>query len=157
VIWLGAAFLLGLAAAGWWWLRRRLLIVTVHGPSMLPTYHDGERLLVRRQPGHQVRAGEVVVVDLSRAEAQRPLRTWTGVVMPGLAWEGPPERHSRVIKRAAAVAGDLAPAGVDGAGTAVPPGQLVLLGDNPAMSTDSRQYGFVPANRVLGVVVRPLH
>jgi signal peptidase I len=30
----------------------------------------------------------------------------------------------------------------------------VLLGDNPVRSNDSRQMGYFPAERVLGVVVR---
>jgi signal peptidase I len=33
---------------------------------------------------------------------------------------------------------------------------LVLLGDNPAASFDSRQAGFFPAERLLGAVVRRL-
>jgi len=39
----------------------------------------------------------------------------------------------------------------------VPPGKLVLLGDNPANSYDSRRAGYFPAERVLGVVVRRMH
>lgn len=148
MVWLAVASLLGLAGASGWWLRRRLLIVTVHGPSMLPTHRDGDRLLVRRRAGHQVRTGDVVVVDLRRFGDQPA---------PDL---GPVRSH--VVKRVAAVAGEPAPAGgpapasVDSARPVVPPGRLVLLGDNPAMSTDSRHYGFVPTGRVLGVVVRPL-
>jgi signal peptidase I len=42
------------------------------------------------------------------------------------------------------------------AGTPVPAGQLVLLGDNRAASTDSRHWGYAPVDRVLGVVVRRL-
>jgi type IV secretory pathway protease TraF len=41
------------------------------------------------------------------------------------------------------------------AGT-VPPGKLVVLGDNVARRFDSRQIGYVPADRLLGVVLRPL-
>jgi len=38
----------------------------------------------------------------------------------------------------------------------VPAGQLVLLGDNPVESADSRQYGYVLENEVIGVVLRHL-
>ena len=37
----------------------------------------------------------------------------------------------------------------------VPPGMLVLLGDG-IRSGDSRQWGFIPANRTLGVMTRKL-
>ncbi len=32
---------------------------------------------------------------------------------------------------------------------------LYVLGDNPRFSTDSRQFGYVPANNVIGKVVWP--
>ncbi|WP_255950028.1 S26 family signal peptidase [Streptomyces odontomachi] len=38
----------------------------------------------------------------------------------------------------------------------VPPGRLVLLGDNPGVSFDSRHLGCLPCERVLGTVVRRL-
>jgi signal peptidase I len=38
----------------------------------------------------------------------------------------------------------------------VPPGKLVLLGDNPEWSYDSRQVGYFPGERLLGIVVRQI-
>jgi signal peptidase I len=38
----------------------------------------------------------------------------------------------------------------------VPPGQLVVLGDNAAWSQDSRQIGYIPGDRLLGIVMRRL-
>ena len=38
----------------------------------------------------------------------------------------------------------------------VPPDLLVLFGDNAAASYDSRQVGYFPADRLLGVAVRRL-
>lgn len=38
----------------------------------------------------------------------------------------------------------------------VPPGMFMVLGDNAAWSHDSRVIGCVPAERLLGVVIRPL-
>lgn len=38
----------------------------------------------------------------------------------------------------------------------VPAGKLVVLGDNPESSMDSRSLGYVPGDRLLGVVTRPL-
>jgi signal peptidase I len=69
----------------------------------------------------------------------------------------------RVVKRVAAVAGDRTPAGVDGAGAGaggaqpvVPAGKLVLLGDNPSASSDSRHYGYVSTDVVIGILLRHL-
>jgi signal peptidase I len=127
----GAAALLVLA-------RRRLLVVTVRGPSMTPAYRHGDRIVVLRTGPGALRRGSVVVLE-------RPTPT------------GPASRW--IIKRVAALPGDpvpeeLVPTMPDG--TVVPPRMLVILGDNPDSSHDSRQIGFVPAERVLGVAVHIL-
>lgn len=137
MIWaaLGAAAAVAAGASLVWWLRRRYLVVTVHGRSMLPTYSDGDRVLARhRRSAPPARIGDVVVADL-------PHR-------PGAA--------DRVVKRVAAAPGDPVPPGVAAPGSRVPAGSYVLLGDNPAESADSRHYGYVAADRVVGVVLRHL-
>jgi type IV secretory pathway protease TraF len=62
-----------------------------------------------------------------------------------------------VIERIAAVPGDRAPASVRPvvADDIVPTGMVVLLGDSRA-STDSRRWGLVPIDHLLGVVVTRL-
>lgn len=153
-----------------WWLRRHYLIVTVLGRSMLPGYADGDRVLVRRVRPDQLRVGDVVVVDL------RPCQVTAGAELdagPGLVTDacdpaGSGGRRSavppllwtseRVVKRVAALPGDPVPPVVAGADAdlRVPAGRLVLLGDNPAESADSRQFGYVAAQGVVGVVLRHL-
>jgi signal peptidase I len=129
---------------------RRLVIVTVDGPSMEPAMSAGDRLVARRVPGGDLRVGQVAVTE-------RP-RNADG-------WQWPARdptrrgRHRWMIKRIAAVPGDPVPSDVLDAigsppGTTVPAGMLVLLGDNRADSLDSRVFGFVPADRVLGVIRR---
>jgi CubicO group peptidase (beta-lactamase class C family) len=64
-----------------------------------------------------------------------------------------------MMKRAVAVPGDPVPPSLaatvsTAAGTPVPEGRLLVLGDNTARSADSRQHGYLSADRVLGVVVR---
>jgi signal peptidase I len=109
------------------WLLGRWAVVVVEGPSMRPTFIEGDRLLVRRRT--KVKPGDVVVVQHSMV------------------------REERMIKRVAAVPGENDPTG---SGGLVPDGKLVLLGDNPAASFDSRQAGMLDASKVLGVVIRKL-
>jgi signal peptidase I len=110
-------------------IGRRIAIVT--GPSMAPTFLDGDRVLVRRTRPAAVRRGDVALVALPTGN--------------GTGW---------VVKRVAALPGDPAPP--DLPGPHVPPGMLVLLGDNPPASIDSRDFGYVPIERLFGVVVRKL-
>ncbi|MFG1701369.1 S26 family signal peptidase [Nonomuraea sp. NPDC049309] len=133
-----AALVLALAVAA----RRGLVVVQVSGVSMAPTFLPGDRVLVRRTSA--VRRGQVIVF-----ESTRPGGWGTGP--PGPPW---------AIKRVTALPGDPVPDDVAKAakaepGEPVPEGALVVVGDGPS-SADSRVYGYLPADRVLGVVVRRL-
>lgn len=91
-------------------------LMTVAGPSMVPTLLHGDQLVVRY--GARVRPGAVVLV-------RHPLR-----------------QDLLVVKRA----------------TERRPGGWWLLSDNQFVESDSREYGAVPADLVLGRVlfrVRP--
>ncbi|MFG1810800.1 S26 family signal peptidase [Streptomyces sp. NPDC049040] len=136
-------------------LRRRFLVVTVHGESMLPAYRPGERVVVRRTPAGALRAGQVVVL---RGDGPAPGRNTAGREAPGAA-QGPRARW--IIKRVTAVPGDpiprdTVPALRSAPGTRVPAGRLVVLGDNPERSHDSRHAGYLAADRLYGVVLRKL-
>ncbi len=135
-------------------LRSSMVIITVAGLSMAPGFVPGDRVLVRRRVRGALRVGIVVLLPepgtsgrvrprgLSAARSTTALR-----------------RHSWVIKRVAAMPGDAVPPTVrDAVGgiSVVPPGMLVVLGDNVAQSADSRLWGFMRADDVLGVVVRSL-
>jgi signal peptidase I len=132
-------------------LRKGFALVTVTGDSMMPTLTPGDRVLVRRARVGQLRPGQVVVAEMPGVDGYRtaPPR--------GLA-----ARREWMIKRVTALPGDprpedSLPATADPAGTLVPPGMFVVRGDNAAWSHDSRQIGYVPAERLLGVVVRRIH
>ncbi|MYT36583.1 hypothetical protein GTY66_11035 [Streptomyces sp. SID8356] len=124
-------------------VRSSLVIVTVTGLSMLPTYKPGDRVLVRRR--RRPTRGEIIVVkrpgrggDLRNGRARGIGSRFSGV-----------SSDQWLIKRVAGIPGDIAPEG-----GAVPPGKLVLLGDNASVSLDSRQLGFFSSEHVLGTVWR---
>jgi signal peptidase I len=134
-----------LIAAAIWWTRRNLVVVTVSGASMAPTLRHGDSVLVRRVPISAVSRGALVVVELPPQ---------------GLKWAslGGPTRftagRSWVVKRAVALPGDvLLPEHGGGAEGRVPQGALFVMGDNIAMSYDSRRTGPAPGERLLGVVM----
>jgi signal peptidase I len=134
---------LGGLAAGAVLLRRRLAIVTVTGRSMEPALADGDRVLVRRVALRSVRTGQIVVI-----EAPGMRGTWA---------TAPPHwdlGREWMIKRVAATPGQAVPSGLPAA--SVPDGSLFVLGDNATMSMDSRYLGYIPGDRVLGIVVRAL-
>jgi signal peptidase I len=133
-------------------LRRRIAVVTVTGSSMRPTLDAGDRVLIRRAGTGQLRTGQVVVLETPRrgdADASSLLR-----------WPPAPQR-GWTIKRVAALPGELTPASIapgEGgvADSPVPPGKLLVLGDNSSCSLDSRLLGYVDVDRVLGSMIRPM-
>jgi signal peptidase I len=161
---LAAAVGCGLVVAGVLagWVRRRYLIATVDGPSMEPTLHSGDRLLVRRT--RRVRAGQIVVVRIRPPTLDAPPPDLD--LVPGQAASAVPVQREHpdgllYIKRAIAVTGDPVPVDRvpclrESEAATVPPGALVVLGDNAATSWDSRDYGFVDGKQFIGVAIRRL-
>ncbi|WP_328989654.1 S26 family signal peptidase [Kribbella sp. NBC_01245] len=154
---------LALTTAGLFIASRRLALVTVAGRSMEPALADGDRLLAWRRPRRPLRLGDVVVLEAPYPAGVLVREADDGSPVPP-PWQTPPagprEMSRRwIVKRVAAQPGDAVPASAAGrvpAGTVVPPGRLLVVGDNPGQSYDSRQVGFVPAERVLGLVIRRL-
>ena len=145
ILWLLMAACGGAASASLL-LARRFVRVTVRGASMLPTFGDGDRLLVKRT--RSVRSGDVVVLE-------QP-----GFRVAQESTDAPRWRDERdwMIKRVVAAPGEKIPraeiSGLDRLpGERVPDGMLIVVGDNRDQSFDSRQIGFVPVEQVLGVPV----
>jgi signal peptidase I len=103
---------------------------------MAPTLRHGERVLVRRARIDALNRDDLVVFRRPRERT----RSW-------------------MVKRVLAAPGDPLPrAEVPNLWSCrdavVPADRLVVLGDNPAVSYDSRQFGFIHGDTVLGVVIR---
>jgi signal peptidase I len=149
-LWTGC-FVLAVACFAAFLARRRFAVVEVHGLSMSPALRPGDRVLVRVSSPRRLRVGSVLVF-------QRPR-------MVNFGWDPRPRgmvpgRGDRwVIKRVAALPGDPVPDVVRysaGEAAVVPDGMLVALSDNADGSLDSRHWGFIPYDQVLGHVVRAL-
>jgi signal peptidase I len=110
--------------------RLAFFFVTVVGPSMVPTFDPGDRLIaVRRRLARPLRVGDVVVL--------RP----------------PPTAGRRLlVKRIAALEGMAVPGRPQ---QSVPSRSLWVLGDG-RQSLDSRHFGAVDADEVVGLVIRRL-
>jgi signal peptidase I len=135
--------------------RRRYLVVTVDGGSMEPSYRAGERVLVRRtRTVGAIRAGQIVVVRSPGVADPYDL--------PGIPREAVGRAFSDtrlLIKRAVAIPGDPVPRDRipplrDVPEVAVPPDRFIVLGDNPTISFDSREYGYLRSEHLVGVAVR---
>ncbi|GAA3768706.1 S26 family signal peptidase [Micromonospora maritima] len=139
--------------------RRRLLLVQVLGPSMEPTLREGSHVLARRLSGATPATGQVVVVcqpppwhsvaSWRAGERSGPEGFWpAGRPQPDKQW---------IVKRVAATEGEPVPPEFHRwraeLGAVVPTGQILLLGDNPDRSFDSRRFGYVSTGTVLGVVL----
>lgn len=136
------------------WVGRRYRLFRATGLSMEPVLMDGAVFLVdvaayrRRLP----RDREVVVFrdprHLDRILVKRVIA-------------GPGERIGSVDGEAC-IPGRPAPERLSrseriqaGAPVTVPPGHYVVFGDNPRLSLDSRAWGFLPADHLLGKALLP--
>ncbi|MEV0489537.1 S26 family signal peptidase [Streptomyces atratus] len=127
--------------------RRSRLRVTVAGQSMAPALTPGQVVIAHRVGPGGLRTGDVVVL----VKPECPGDWWWPAV------GGPVGEGAWLLKRLAALPGDPVPPPVStslGVTGVVPEGVAVVLGDNTAASVDSRDFGFVPVDRVIARVPR---
>lgn len=129
-------------------IRRFFYIVTIQGPSMMPTFLHGERVLVLRYwPSGWLRKGQIIVGDIDYTVGEQT-------------------QHERVIKRITGLPGetlsfttpkptDQPPhSNVEQMSWFVPDQHMFLQGDGA--SIDSRIWGPVPMAGLFGIVVAKL-
>ncbi len=111
--------------------------VIVSGHSMDPTYHTGERLLASRAYWlvGNIRPKDIVVIRGEKSGEYMIKRVYK---MGGeiVDYANVPENWS-----------------IANGEYHVPEGNIYVLGDNREVSEDSRKYGPVPVDRILGKIV----
>lgn len=126
--------------------------VRVDGDSMSPALHNGDRVLLTKSYD-VARRGDVVVVDMGRDGQE------DGIIKRLVALPGDLVRVDDDIATVNGVVEDSSRLGlVVGGGeyrseSMVPDGKAVVLGDNRAISLDSRFFGAVALERVEARVV----
>jgi signal peptidase I len=128
-------------------------MAVVRGDSMLPTYHDGQLLLVNklRSINGPIQKGDVVLVGRDNDVIIKRV-----AYLPGDVIRGEDAFAFRRVKDFFEVSHPSeAPARfpLDGWQLKVPKGYYVLLGDNQAVSEDSRVFGPIAESDILGRVV----
>lgn len=124
-------------------------LAVVRGDSMLPTYQDGQMVLVNkiRAVNGPLHRGDVVLVEHGNDVLIKRV-----VFLPG---DEVPPRDSWMFRRVMEFF-DIAKPDMQGPPfprLKVPSGFLVVLGDNRSVSEDSRAFGPVKENEVIGRVV----
>jgi len=120
-------------------------MAVVHGDSMLPTFRDGQLVLVSKLNGSFGR-GDVVLVDMGSEVIIKRI-----AYLPGEIIEEPSAfRYAEVWFKFERPSPS---ADYRDRRLKVPAGHYVVLGDNAAVSDDSRKFGPIPKERILGRVV----
>jgi signal peptidase I len=137
--------------------RHRLRRIEVAGTSMLPGLAPGEFIVVRRGAlSVEGAAGAIVAFHAPQSPGapQRPevlLKRIVGLPGEMLRVGAAVEVNGRVLREPyrQGVAAESSYRGVH----AVPPGSYFVLGDSREESTDSREFGAIEADRILGEAI----
>lgn len=120
----------------------------VLGQSMEPTLHSSQRVVIEKitYRFHGPRRGDIVVIDSSEQSEMLIKRV---VGLPGETVE---VRKGRVYVNGELLEEDwpVRPGGGNYGPRAVPPLHVFVLGDNRAASNDSRNFGPVPIEDIVG-------
>ncbi|MGC4045292.1 MAG: S26 family signal peptidase [Armatimonas sp.] len=140
--------ILAIAGAAFFTLGR----VEVQGVSMMPTFQDGQRLIILKawKQFSSLKVGDVVVVN-PNGKKGRETQVIKRIVFiqnsaGSLPWPGVVHTTKGDMLSPMLFSPDMISAGI-------PPNGMLVLGDNLDNSTDSREYGPVFPNEVYGKVL----
>ncbi len=129
----------------------------VNGSSMEPTYTDGEYVLtnVISMRFHAINRGDVIVFEAPPNERKDFIKRVIG--LPGetvMLQEGSVYVNGKRLNESAYLPPDLKTYGrsflKEGEKVTVPTNEYFVLGDNREYSSDSREWGFVPEDKIIG-------
>jgi signal peptidase I len=121
----------------------------VQGQSMEPNLHTAQRLVVEKVTYrlHGPRRGDIVVIDLPEAGPELLIKRVIG--LPGETISGKSGQvfiNGEMLKEPYVTS----PGGRDIPEQVVPPLHVFVMGDNRQFSNDSRNFGFVPIDNLIG-------
>jgi signal peptidase I len=124
-------------------------LAVVRGDSMLPSYHDGQLVLVNRFGllGGPLRPGDVVLVNIGHDALIKRI-----AYLPGQTIN---ETETPLFRRVKDYFNVTPPPNDDLSvpKLTVPPGYIVVLGDNRRVSEDSRLFGPIAEHDIIGRVI----
>lgn len=122
---------------------------TIKGENMAPTFEVGDDVLVRHDGS--IEPGDVVIATIPTGT--RVLSRVVGIGGDVLVFkDGRVKRNGVLLDEAYLAPGTVTDPPAAGDRAVVPPATLYLMGDNRGSSTDSRRYGPVSVEGVLGSV-----
>jgi signal peptidase I len=149
------ALLIALSFASYFFFSRLVVTaVEVQGVSMSPTLLSGDMVILNRFAAinHILQRSEMVVLK-DPETGELVVKRIVGMpgdtvqVDMGIAFVNGQRLPEKYLQRAAK-----APTGQPGPKTVVPAGHYYVLGDNRNNSIDSRSFGTVPRENIIGVI-----
>lgn len=129
----------------------------VNGQSMYPNYHNGEYILTNiiSLRLSSIERGDVIVFQSPRDREKDFIKRVIGLPGDRIGLEnGKVTLNGRALDESDYLASDMKAYGgaflADGQTASVPVGNYFVMGDNRAFSSDGREWGFVPKEKVIG-------
>lgn len=130
----------------------------VSGQSMYPTFHNNDYIITNKigYRFHPPQRGDVIVLNDPKDPSQAFIKRV--ISLPGETVKVQSGRvyiNGELLTEPYLVVGLLTPPGAflaEGSNVQIPPDNYIVMGDNRTASSDSREWGFVPRENIVGQV-----